>query len=156
MKHSILFLFFLFSHSLGFIPTTEERILHAIRMGFSHEPWRNDSIVIHWDFSFPRSELEDFAKKHRWTARMDWGRDVHMKMQRLSFSYQRHQDLLRWCQESYQACMRKCIEEGNCFRNKCTPCYDYHVMDADTREYLILRDLQIPRYDRMVIRNWRE
>lgn len=170
---SAFILFFLtFQFSQSFIPTTEERVMYAIRAGFSHEPWRNDTIVLHWDFSFPRKKLESIVKKHRWTMHMDWGRDVHSKMDMLYTAYKAYKDNMRWCQEGYKACKLKCKEAlkstvwdsivlstgslaYDCFHGKCDSCYG-NLMTEEVKEYLRLRDMNVPSYDRMVIGNWKE
>jgi hypothetical protein len=172
IKHSVFILFFLIRISLAFIPTTEERIQNALQSGFSHEPWRNDSVVIHWDFSFPRQELETLVEVHRWNMHMDWGRDVYQRMQSLYSAYKAYADNMLWCQEAYKACQKKCKETltssswdkvilttgslaYDCFHSQCNSCFG-NVMGEEVKEYLRLKDMNVPLYDRMIIGNWKE
>ena len=149
---SILFflLFLPFQFSNAFILTMEERILKAIQSGFSHEPWRNDTvIVLHWDFSYPRHVLEDFVEKHKWNMEMVWNRDLYKRMQLLYQSYSMFEEGLQYCKAKYKACKKKYDKV------QCEHC-DGNIMSGDVKEYLKLLDMNIPLYDRMIIKNYKE
>jgi hypothetical protein len=151
-----MFLFFcLIASATSLIPTPKERLLNAIEAGFSHEPWRSDALVIHWDMSYPREELEQLATQHRWTVRMEWNRDAYEEMQLLAPEFEKFDEQNRKCKLELDACQRQydtwkaqyplALAVSNCP----TDCL-LLPMTSRVARYLELRNAKYPRYDRMI------
>lgn len=136
------------------IPTPRERLLNAIEAGFSHEPWRSDALVIHWDMSYPREELEQLATQNRWTVKMEWNRDAHEEMQLLAPEFEKYDEETRRCKSELQACRRQYdtwkaqYPLALTFQNCPADCL-LLPMTSRVARYLELRSAKYPEYDRM-------
>lgn len=150
--------------AFAFIPTSLERAEHALKTGFSHEPFRTEYIVLHWDFSVSKEELEKVRVAMPRIVRMDWNRHVHARLDSLMPQYILHLKE----EKRYKRCVEACRNEApfnfplhlTSLRSLLMQCVEKNCVESvegeEVKEYRRLKQLGAPKFDRMMIGNYIE